>query len=151
VPFSQQTVVGLRVMMRLALADERRATVARVARALGVGERAVGDAVRDLSAWGYVRATRGRSGGIAATEAGRALTVGQLARLLEAPMPRDEGAAPDIASRLLEGALRAGEAARYAELDRHTFGVLAASLQAKPLRLFAIEASGADLSIRPAS
>ncbi|MFD9482805.1 RrF2 family transcriptional regulator [Streptomyces sp. NPDC059991] len=119
------TDLALRVLMRLAVADEgdREAppTTREVAETMRVPYTHTAKVVARLQHLGLVEARRGRGGGLALTPAGRRASVGGLVRELEGPgdVVECEGAVPcplNSACRL-RGALRRAQEAFYASLD----------------------------------
>ncbi|MEE3850767.1 Rrf2 family transcriptional regulator [Gordonia sp. LSe1-13] len=127
------TDIGLRVVMRLAVADEKRSdttavTTAITTRALAV-ELAVpythvAKVVGRLSEMGVVHSRRGRSGGLVITDLGREARVGWLAATLEGDgeVVDCEGPQPCPLRRAcrLRGALARARAAFFASLDEQT-------------------------------
>ncbi|MFW0796434.1 Rrf2 family transcriptional regulator [Gordonia sp. CPCC 205515] len=130
------TDIGLRVVMRLAVTDERDSTTTsfttrQLADELAVPYTHVAKVVGRLSEMGVVHARRGRSGGLGITELGREARIGWLAGTLEGdgevvdcngPQP-----CPLRGACRLRGALATARAAFFASLDDHTVGDLVSS------------------------
>ncbi|GAC84046.1 RrF2 family transcriptional regulator [Gordonia paraffinivorans] len=128
------TDIGLRVVMRLAVAAEQTSapvvlTTKDLAAELSVPYTHVAKVVGRLSEMGVVHARRGRSGGLTITELGREARVGRLARSLEGdgevvdcegpqPCPLRHGCR-------LRGALARAAQAFYESLDGLTVAELA--------------------------
>lgn len=138
------TDIGLRVVMRLAVADESRSattpepairsaatlTTKDLAGELAVPYSHVAKVVGRLSEMGVVHARRGRFGGLAITDLGRDARIGWLARTLEGegevvdcngpvPCPLRHGCR-------LRGALARARSAFFASLDEETVADLVA-------------------------
>jgi Rrf2 family nitric oxide-sensitive transcriptional repressor len=117
------TDLALRVVLRLAYADETERLTARdVALAVGAPYTHIAKVVSRLQHMAVVEARRGRNGGLALTEYGRGSSVGWIARELEGegdvvgcldnpPCPLLQGGCT------LRGALRTAQNAFYASLD----------------------------------
>ncbi|MGV9714066.1 RrF2 family transcriptional regulator [Gordonia sp. NPDC003424] len=129
------TDIGLRVVMRLAVAGEtgsmtKPLTTRQLAEELAVPYTHVAKVVGRLSEMGVVHARRGRSGGLAITDLGRGARVGWLAGTLEGdgevvdcdgPQP-----CPLRGACRLRGALATARAAFFTSLDDHTVADLVA-------------------------
>lgn len=123
------TDIGLRVVMRLAVAGESDTaatvlTTRTLATELAVPYTHVAKVVGRLSEMGVVHARRGRAGGLAITELGRTARVGWLAGALEGegevvdcngPQP-----CPLRSACRLRGALATARIAFFSSLDEHT-------------------------------
>ncbi len=149
---TQFTDLGLRVVMRLVVAEEgERPSSRAVAEELAVSYAHAAKVIARLSELGVVDARRGRGGGLALTELGREASVGWLARRLEG---EDEVVACDgIRGRAcplrsgcrLRSALRAAQLAFFASLDDLALADLAApparpALHALPVAQFGDQA-----------
>lgn len=117
------TDLALRVLMRLAVADEGGdpPTTREVAETMQVPYTHTAKVVARLQHLGLIEARRGRGGGLSLTGAGRAASVGTLVRELEGPgdVVECEGTTPcplRSACRL-RGALRRAQEAFYTSLD----------------------------------
>lgn len=128
------TDIGLRVVMRLAVADQQDSvatalTTKHLARELAVPYTHVAKVVGRLSEMGVVHARRGRTGGLTITELGREARVGWLARSLEGDgeVVECEGAQPCPLRHAcrLRGSLARAVAAFYESLDAETVADLA--------------------------
>ncbi|WP_406244684.1 RrF2 family transcriptional regulator [Streptomyces anulatus] len=126
------TDVALRVLMRLAVAEDREPPTTReVAATMRVPYTHTAKVVARLQHLGLLDARRGRGGGLALTPAGRSASIGSLVRELEGPeeVVECEGDTPcplRSACRL-RGALREAQDAFYATLDPITVADLVAS------------------------
>ncbi|SHI26443.1 RrF2 family transcriptional regulator [Streptomyces sp. 3214.6] len=120
----RSTDLALRVLMRLAVADENpeaTPTTREVAAAMEVPYTHAAKVVAELQHLGLLAARRGRGGGLALTEKGRTASVGGLVRTFEGDgdVVDCEGATPcplNAACRL-RGALRRAQEAFFASLD----------------------------------
>ncbi|MCZ4535313.1 Rrf2 family transcriptional regulator [Gordonia terrae] len=128
------TDIGLRVVMRLAVADQGGSvatalTTKDLARELAVPYTHVAKVVGRLSEMGVVHARRGRTGGLTITELGRDARVGWLARSLEGDgeVVECEGAQPCPLRNAcrLRGSLARAVTAFYESLDTETVADLA--------------------------
>ncbi|WP_444960723.1 RrF2 family transcriptional regulator [Nocardiopsis sp. M1B1] len=129
------TDVSLRLVMRLAVADEGELLTTRaVAAMLSVPYTHMAKAVARLSDMGLVEARRGRNGGLLLTESGRRASVGAIVRELEGAGElagcEDDPPCPLRAACRLRGALREAHEAFYTSLD----GVTVESLVSPPTR-----------------
>jgi Rrf2 family nitric oxide-sensitive transcriptional repressor len=126
------TDVALRIVMRLAVLDEDSAPTTReVADAMGVLYTHAAKVVTRLQRLGLVETRRGRGGGLALTEAGRASSLGWLVRELEGVGDvvgcDDTPPCPLRAACRLRAALRRAQEAFYATLDPLTVEDLVAA------------------------
>ncbi|MFI5792071.1 RrF2 family transcriptional regulator [Streptomyces sp. NPDC051677] len=120
----RSTDLALRVLMRLAVADENpetTPTTREVAAAMEVPYTHAAKVVAELQHLGLLAARRGRGGGLALTEQGRTASVGGLVRAFEGDgdVVDCEGATPcplNSACRL-RGALRRAQEAFFVSLD----------------------------------
>ncbi|MFF4955599.1 RrF2 family transcriptional regulator [Streptomyces sp. NPDC001222] len=117
----RSTDLALRVLMRLAVADESNPTTREVAEAMDVPYTHAAKVVAELQHMGLLVARRGRGGGLALTETGRKASVGAIARAFEGEgdVVECEGATPcplHTGCRL-RGALRRAQEAFFAALD----------------------------------
>lgn len=125
------TDLGLRVVMRLAVAESDELPGTRlIAEQMGISYTHTAKVVARLSELGVVTTRRGRGGGLAITDLGRAASVGWLARRLEGneevvtcegdqPCPLRNGCR-------LRGALRRAQESFYEALDSLTIAELTA-------------------------
>ncbi|WDT89214.1 Rrf2 family transcriptional regulator [Streptomyces sp. SCSIO-PteL053] len=115
------TDVALRVLMRLAVAEDTEAPTTReVAATMRVPYTHAAKVVARLQHLGLLDARRGRGGGLTLTAAGRSASIGSLVRELEGPeeVVECEGDTPCPRSACrLRGALRGAQEAFYAALD----------------------------------
>jgi Rrf2 family nitric oxide-sensitive transcriptional repressor len=77
------TDYSLRVLIYLAIHRDRPATIREVAERYGISKNHLMKVVQQLSASGYVDATRGKSGGIQLAHEPEQINIGQLVRKLE--------------------------------------------------------------------
>ncbi|MEU6554801.1 Rrf2 family transcriptional regulator [Streptomyces sp. NPDC046915] len=120
----RSTDLALRMLMRLAVAQEATPTTREVAGDMDVPYTHAAKVVAELQHMGLVDARRGRGGGLALTEKGRRASVGAVVRAFEgqgdvvdcegtsgtAPCPLSSGCR-------LRGALRRAQEAFFATLD----------------------------------
>ena len=117
--------IGLRVLIYLERAGERPhpVTVAEIAKQFAIPQNHLVKVVGHLARAGWVRAMRGRNGGLRLAVDAHELTVGQVLRELEGDDELVDCEATSCALSLdcqLRGILKAGMRAFYAEMDRHT-------------------------------
>jgi Rrf2 family nitric oxide-sensitive transcriptional repressor len=127
----RSTDLALRVLMRLAVADESTSTTREVAAAVEVPYTHAAKVVAELQHMGLVSARRGRGGGLALSEEGRTASVGAVVRAFEdhGDVVDCEGATPCPLSSgcRLRGALRRAREAFFASLDPVTLADVVAS------------------------
>ncbi|WP_017588815.1 RrF2 family transcriptional regulator [Nocardiopsis ganjiahuensis] len=126
------TDVSLRLVMRLAVAEEGELLTTRTAAGmLAVPYTHMAKAVARLAEMGLVEARRGRGGGLLLTEAGRRSSVGAIVRELEGAGDlagcEDDPPCPLRAACRLRGALARAREAFYASLDEVTVESLVAA------------------------
>lgn len=80
------TDYSLRVLMYLALNEERRPTIAEIAAAHGISRNHLMKVAYDLGQAGYVETVRGRNGGLRLGRAAEAIGLGEVVRLTEPDM-----------------------------------------------------------------
>lgn len=126
------TDLGVRTMMLLAAPDpgRLRMTTGIVAASVNASEHHVAKAVTRLVELGWVNSRRGRAGGLFLTDAGRAMPVGQVIRLLEGDrevIDCDRARpCPLVAACRLRHALTVAKDAFYRELDQYILNDLTA-------------------------
>ncbi|MGM9331824.1 RrF2 family transcriptional regulator [Streptomyces murinus] len=117
----RSTDLALRILMRLAVSTEDTPATRKVAEDMGVPYTHAAKVVAELQHLGLVDARRGRGGGLALTERGRAASVGAIVRTFEGDdeVVECEGATPcPLRSDCrLRGALRRAQEAFYGFLD----------------------------------
>lgn len=114
--------VSLRIMMLLAGAQERKLSTQTIAQGVGTPYNHVAKSVAFLANNGWVIASRGRSGGVVLSDAGRKVTVGQILRRSEGETPMVEcesveGSCPMNHACQLKGALARAREAFFEVLD----------------------------------
>lgn len=126
------TDYGLRVLIFLAGRQEQRTTIREVSQAHGISEQHLMKVVNRLSRLGYVKASRGRGGGIQAARPPAEILVGKVIRDME-PMEQVECEAPgyDGACILfpacaLRGALHSAQLQYLKVLDGYSLADVAA-------------------------
>lgn len=117
--------IGLRVLMYLAQAGEQRtpATVAEIAGQFGIPINHLVKVVAQLARTGWIRAIRGRNGGLALAVDAKSLRLGVVLRELEgdAELVDCEGQSCRLSLDChLRGALAAGLKAFYDTMDQYT-------------------------------
>jgi len=80
---TQHTDYGLRVLMYAAIHDERRVTMREIATAYGISMEHLRKVVHRLSRRGFLRTSKGRSGGLELAETAEAIRVGDVVWALE--------------------------------------------------------------------
>ncbi|MGV9555298.1 RrF2 family transcriptional regulator [Streptomyces sp. NPDC003401] len=128
----RSTDLALRVLMRLAVVDGTTTPTTRdVADAMEVPYTHTAKVVAELQHRGLLEARRGRGGGLALTEKGRAASVGAVVRAFEGDgdVVECEGATPCPLRHgcRLRGALRRAQEAFYASLDPITIADIVAT------------------------
>ncbi|THC41160.1 Rrf2 family transcriptional regulator [Massilia sp. Mn16-1_5] len=117
--------IGLRVLIYLERAGERPhpVTVAEIAKQFAIPQNHLVKVVGHLARAGWVRALRGRNGGLRLAADAHQLTVGMVLRELEGDDDLVDCETMRCALSLdcqLRGILKAGMRAFYAEMDRYT-------------------------------
>lgn len=130
------TDYSLRVLIFLATAGERRATIAEIAAAFDVSQNHLTKVVNLLARKGWVETLRGRKGGIVLARAAEAIRIGRVVRDTEgAAVPAEcfeTGTSHCAIAHCcrLKGVLHEAVEAFHAVLDRYTLADLAAQPQA---------------------
>jgi Rrf2 family nitric oxide-sensitive transcriptional repressor len=119
------TDYSLRVLIYVAAAPGRRATIAEIARAFGISENHLVKVVHLLGREGILLNTRGRGGGLALARPAKEISVGAIVRLAEggdypAECFREDNHCSIAPVCRLAGVLEQALAAFYAVLDRQT-------------------------------
>ena len=143
----------LRVLMYLALDDDRRATIPEITAAYGISENHLKKVVHHLARAGVVESVRGKGGGLTLAVPANMIRIGDIVRASEGPAPFVECLSDDDntcrITRVcrLRGVLVEGLEAMYARLNRYTLADLVAApkpqlvaltrrpLEARPLRI----------------
>ncbi|MDQ8203709.1 Rrf2 family transcriptional regulator [Pelagicoccus sp. SDUM812003] len=121
---------SLRLLIYLALNDDRLVSLQEVADAYQISRNHLVKIAGNLNQLGYVQATRGKGGGLRLAKAPRDINAGQLVRLTEGDAPLIECFDPVKNSCclspacVLKGALKQAENAFYSELERFTLADL---------------------------
>jgi Rrf2 family nitric oxide-sensitive transcriptional repressor len=109
------TDYALRVLMFLANSQEQRTTIKEVSRVHGISEQHLMKVVHRLSKLGYLKASRGKGGGIQAARPAAEISVGKVVRDLEPLAPVEccvrqyDGACILFPACALRGALQAAQ------------------------------------------
>lgn len=123
------TDYALRMLVHIAVAPERRASIAEVARAYAISEAHLMKVAHQLGRAGFLATRRGRGGGLALARPAEEITLGAVVRAMEpdlALVPCMAGAACAIAPACrLEGRLAAARAAFLEALDGATLAAMA--------------------------
>lgn len=121
---------AFRVLMYLALHEERRATIGDIAQSYDVSQNHLTKVVQALARAGLVQTSRGKGGGICLGREPDTIHLGEVVRICEGDRPVLECLEPGPvgcciapACRLI-GLVNAAFDAFYAELDRHTLADL---------------------------
>ena len=147
--------IGLRVLIYLERAGERPhpVTAAEIASQFSIPHNHMVKVVGHLARAGWVRALRGRNGGLRLAADPHTLTVGQVLRELEGDDELVDCEATRCALSLdcqLRGVLKAGMRAFYAEMDRHTLaGITGGSTGEQIVRMHSMFWSGTTASPAP--
>ncbi len=132
------TDLGLRILMRLAVLEASTPmTTQGVADQMAVSPAHAAKVVAKLQHLGLVETRRGRTGGLAITDAGRAASVGRVARDLEGPEEviecEGDNPCPLVGACRLRGVLRQAQEAFFATLDPFSITDMAAAPTASVL------------------
>lgn len=84
---TRYTDYSLRVLMYLAANDDKLATIRDIAESYGISKNHLMKIVQQLSAKGYIEATRGKNGGIRLASAPKDINIGELVRNIEQGSP----------------------------------------------------------------
>lgn len=123
---------SLRVLIYLALAPERLATIEGIARSYGVSEGHLKKVVHQLGLRGYVETVRGRGGGLRLARPADEIRIGEVVRATEENLALVECMDPATSDCVIESAcglrpvLREALAAFLAVLDGYTLADLVA-------------------------
>jgi len=134
------TDYSLRVLIYLAAAPERRATVSEIAAAFDVKENHLTKVVHHLGKRGWVETTRGKGGGLLLAKPAKDICIGDVVRDTEGQaMPAECFAAEESTCAIvsccrLKGVLAEAVKAFYAVLDRYTL----ADITRRRLELYSI-------------
>lgn len=114
--------VSLRVLLLLASLDGEKLSTQRIAEGVGTPYNHVAKSVAFLANLGLLDATRGRSGGVTLSEAGKKATIGQVLRLSEGDTPIVEcesanSTCPMIGNCKLRGVLGRARESFFSMLD----------------------------------
>jgi len=139
------TDFSLRLLIFLALKDEKLATIAEIAKAYGISKNHLMKVAHRLGLAGYVETTRGKGGGLRLARRPEDIVLGEVVRdtdMALVPCFARTGAACAIfPSCELRAALGAAQNAFLAALDQRTLADLV-RLRAPLRKLLAIEANG---------
>ena len=120
----------LRVLIYLALNQDRLATIQSIAESYGISENHLMKVVHHLSKTGVIESVRGKGGGIRLARPGDSIHIGAIIRSAEGDVPIVECLGPDSQCRItrscsLAGILSGAFENLYAYLDRYTLADLA--------------------------
>lgn len=127
---TQYTDYGLRALIALAVAPDRRHTVTGISSAYGISRNHLVKVVARLSELGYVETTRGKGGGVRLARAPEQIRVGQVVREMESGLGvveclGEDGGGCAISSVChLKGLFEEATQAFLAALDNHTLSEL---------------------------
>lgn len=119
-----RTNLAMRVLMTCAVNPGQSITKAEIAEKCNASKNHLGQVIRQLAHLGYIRAMRGRNGGMYLARPVEAIRVGDVFRVFEADLPfaecfdEKENNCPLIGSCWLRPALRRAVEAFYASLDK---------------------------------
>lgn len=119
-----RTNLAIRTLMYCALNDGQIARSAEIAKASNASVNHLAQVVNGLNAQGYLKATRGRSGGVRLGMEPKDINVGEVFRLFEADVPFAECFAPEsntcplVPGCRLRAAIRRALDAFYHEMDK---------------------------------
>ena len=145
---STQTDYALRMLMHLALHDDRLCTIAEVADRHGISHAHLMAVAPRLAHAGFLTTVRGKGGGIRLARPAAQITVGEVVRALEADLHLVECFADPRRCRLggecrLAGALDDALQAFLQAQDRHTLAAVApAAMLTQPLQVPARRSAG---------
>jgi len=133
------TDYALRVLLYVATAPDRRATIAETAHAYGISENHLVKVAHLLGKEGFLVTTRGRAGGLRLAQPPAAINIARVVRATEGPSALAEcfeprGRCPIAGACRLERVLGEAEAAFYETLQHYTLQ----DLVSRPRRLAAI-------------
>ena len=122
---------ALRVLMYLALQEDRRATVDEIAAAYGISANHLTKVVHQLGRAGWVQTVRGKGGGLRLGQPAESIRVGEVVRLCEGSAAYVECMVAALRHHCriapagkLSGILSGAFKVFYAELDKHTLADL---------------------------
>lgn len=121
-----QTDYTLRMLMHLAINRDRLSTIAEIAERYGISKNHLMKVAQFLSGHGVVESVRGRAGGLRLAHAPSDISVGAIARRLEAEsalvecFPGGPGQCLIVPACKLKGVLAEAQEAFFAVLDRYT-------------------------------
>jgi Rrf2 family nitric oxide-sensitive transcriptional repressor len=139
---TRYTDYSLRLLIHLAAHDGKLCSIAEVSRAHGVSQNHMMKVAHDLGRAGYIKAERGRLGGLRLARTAGEINVGEVVRHTEEGFDLVDCANCAIASACgLTGALAQALRAFMTVLDGYTLADLARS-RSKLRRLLAIEGAG---------
>lgn len=130
--------VSLRILMLLSSPDAGKLSTQKIAEGVGTPYNHVAKSVAFLANMGLLDATRGRTGGVSLSPAGRAATVGQVLRVTEGDIPiveceGEHNSCPMNGNCKLRGVLATAREAFFSSLDDVVISDLAAPQLAGPV------------------
>jgi len=136
---TQYTDFAIRVLIYLALAPDRRCTIAEIAERYAISKNHLMKVVQQLANAGFVRSTRGSGGGLELAMAPEHITLGTVVwemepdfGVVECLRPHNQCAITPACS--LPPILQRATDAFIEELEQHTLADLLPASRAKPLR-----------------
>lgn len=127
---TKRTNIAMRVLMFCAANDGRLVTKAEIAKTCNASENHLAQIINQLAQLGYLHTQRGRNGGLELARPASQIVIGEVFRVLEAPVPLAEcfadvdNTCPLTGSCRLRKALSDAADAFYATLDPLTLDTL---------------------------
>lgn len=130
--------VSLRILMLLSSSGEDKLSTQKIAEGVGTPYNHAAKSVAFLANLGLLDATRGRTGGVSLSEAGRQATVGQVLRVTEGDIPiveceGEHTTCPMNGDCKLRGVLARAREAFFTSLDPVVISEIASARQSGPV------------------